>query len=75
VATALDITKAALHYHFSGKAELGEALIARYATRSAGALASVDEEKVAAQAKLDAYAEPYADVRSIPIMVMAMPSS
>ena len=33
IAAQLKITKAALHYHFAGKAELGEALIARYATR------------------------------------------
>ena len=31
VATELGVTKASLHYHFPGKAELGEALIARYA--------------------------------------------
>ena len=31
VAAELRITKASLHYHFAGKAELGEALIARYA--------------------------------------------
>ena len=31
--------KASLHYHFPGKAELGEALIARYAERFAEALA------------------------------------
>ncbi|HEY1566924.1 MAG TPA: helix-turn-helix domain-containing protein, partial [Solirubrobacteraceae bacterium] len=29
VATELGVTKASLHYHFPGKAELGEALIAR----------------------------------------------
>jgi TetR/AcrR family transcriptional repressor of nem operon len=30
VATELGVTKASLHYHFPGKAELGEALVARY---------------------------------------------
>ena len=40
VAAELKITKAALHYHFVGKAELGEALVARYATRFAEALAA-----------------------------------
>ena len=29
VASELDVTKASLHYHFPGKAELGQALIAR----------------------------------------------
>src|SRR4030081_1468236 len=32
-ASELGITKAALHYHFAGKAELGEALITRYPPR------------------------------------------
>ena len=34
VAAELGITKASLHYHFAGKAELGEALIARYTPAS-----------------------------------------
>lgn len=62
IARELNVTKAALHYHFAGKAELGEALIARYAERFFQALASVDEREVDARAKLDAYAALYADV-------------
>jgi TetR/AcrR family transcriptional regulator, transcriptional repressor for nem operon len=62
VAAELKITKAALHYHFAGKAELGEALIARYAGRFAEALAAVDTRVPAAPAKLDAYASLYLDV-------------
>ena len=42
IAAEMNITKAALHYHFAGKAELGEALISRYAARFADALAAVD---------------------------------
>ena len=42
VAAELKITKAALHYHFAGKAELGEALVARYAARFADTLAGVE---------------------------------
>ena len=61
-ATELGITKAALHYHFAGKAELGEALISRYAARFAAALATIDEQLDDAAAKLDAYAALYADV-------------
>ena len=38
IASELQLTKAALHYHFAGKADLGEALISRYASRFAGAL-------------------------------------
>ena len=36
------VTNASLHYHFPGKAELGRALIARYARRFLAALAEID---------------------------------
>ena len=43
VAAELGVTKASLHYHFPSKAELGEALIARYAQRaSREALSAID---------------------------------
>jgi TetR/AcrR family transcriptional repressor of nem operon len=62
VAAELSITKASLHYHFPSKAELGEALIARYAERFAHALAAIDANLTLAPAKLDAYANLYAEV-------------
>jgi len=62
VASELGITKAALHYHFPGKAELGDALIARYAERFGEALTRVDGRDIDAPAKLRAYAQLYADV-------------
>src|SRR4030088_2677604 len=62
VAAELGLTKAALHYHFAGKAELGEALIARYAARFVAALAALDASGVSAPAKLEGYAELYVDV-------------
>jgi TetR/AcrR family transcriptional regulator, transcriptional repressor for nem operon len=62
VAAELDMTKAALHYHFPGKAELGRALIERYTERFAAALADIDARVPDAPAKLDAYAGLYADV-------------
>ena len=62
VAAELEITKASLHYHFAGKAELGEALIERYGTRFSGALAEIEASPIDAPAKLDAYAKLYADV-------------
>jgi len=62
VAAELGVTKAALHYHFAGKAELGEALIVRYAARFAEALAGIDARAPNAAAKLDAYAALYLDV-------------
>ena len=63
VAAELKITKAALHYHFAGKAELGEALVARYAARFAEALAGGGGAHTPdASARLDAYADLYLDV-------------
>jgi TetR/AcrR family transcriptional repressor of nem operon len=62
VAAELDMTKAALHYHFPGKGELGRALIERYTERFLAALADIDEHIPDAPAKLDAYAGLYADV-------------
>lgn len=62
VAGELGVTKASLHYHFAGKAELGEALLTRYSERFAAALAEIDATVAPAPAKLDAYASLYADV-------------
>ena len=62
IAMELGITKASLHYHFPGKAELGEALITRYAHRFNEALDEIDRERPNAPAKLAAYAELYAGV-------------
>lgn len=62
VAEELKITKPALHYHYAGKAELGEALITRYAARFAVALDGIDVEVAEAPAKLEAYADLYLEV-------------
>jgi TetR/AcrR family transcriptional regulator, transcriptional repressor for nem operon len=62
IAAELRITKAALHYHFAGKADLGEALIARYASRFAQALAGIDASGLGPGAKLAAYADLYLQV-------------
>jgi TetR/AcrR family transcriptional repressor of nem operon len=62
IAAELSLTKAALHYHFPSKAELGEALVVRYAERFAHALAAIDANITSASAKLDAYANLYAQV-------------
>ncbi len=62
VAAELEITKASLHYHFAGKAELGEALIERYAARFSEALTQIETSPIDAPSKLDAYAKLYADV-------------
>ena len=62
VAAELGITKASLHYHFPGKAELGEALITRYGERFSEALHRIDRDVPSARDRLEAYAELYADV-------------
>ncbi|HXY44896.1 MAG TPA: TetR/AcrR family transcriptional regulator [Acidimicrobiales bacterium] len=62
VASELGITKAALHYHFRSKAELGQALIARYASRFGDALESIDTGDEPASTKLQAYADLYLGV-------------
>jgi TetR/AcrR family transcriptional regulator, transcriptional repressor for nem operon len=64
VAAELGITKAALHYHFAGKADLGAALISRYATRFAHSLASIDAAGGGAHARLAGYADLYGQVLS-----------
>jgi TetR/AcrR family transcriptional repressor of nem operon len=62
VASELDMTKPALHYHFAGKGELGRALVDRYANRFADALETIDATKTTAPNKLAAYANLYATV-------------
>ncbi len=62
IAAELGITKASLHYHYPGKAELGQALITRYGQRFSHELEAIDREAADAPAKLAAYANLYADV-------------
>jgi TetR/AcrR family transcriptional repressor of nem operon len=62
IATELGITKASLHYHYPGKAELGQALITRYAERFNQALDDIDRDLPNGPAKLEAYADLYAGV-------------
>ncbi len=62
IATELGLTTASLHYHFRGKAELGQALITRYAERFDEALAMIDRDIPDAPEKLEAYANLFAGV-------------
>ncbi len=62
IAAALGVTKASLHYHFPGKAELGEALISRYSERFTTELERLDAGGLTAPDKLTAYAALYANV-------------
>jgi len=62
VGAELELTNAALHYHFSTKADLGRALILRYAARFFEALNEIDESLDDPSRKLAAYIDLYADV-------------
>lgn len=62
IAAELGITKAGLHYHFPGKAELGRALITRYGERFSEALSRIDHELSDAVTKLVAYTDLFAGV-------------
>jgi TetR/AcrR family transcriptional repressor of nem operon len=64
VAGELGITRAALHYHFKGKAELGQALIERYAVRFGEALDHLDATAPDAAAKMRGYVDLYSGVLS-----------
>src|SRR5437588_11580111 len=62
IAKELGITTASLHYHFRGKAELGQALIDRYAERFTEALQQIDRDTPNALAKLETYTSLYSRV-------------
>ncbi|HTG46535.1 MAG TPA: TetR/AcrR family transcriptional regulator [Actinomycetota bacterium] len=62
IAQELSVTKASLHYHYPGKADLGRALIDRYAERFADSLAAIGAAEPSPSRALDAYANLYADV-------------
>jgi TetR/AcrR family transcriptional regulator, transcriptional repressor for nem operon len=62
IASELNVTNAALHYHFAGKSDLGEALIARYTSQFAEALQAIESRVADAAGELDAYTELYAGV-------------
>jgi TetR/AcrR family transcriptional regulator, transcriptional repressor for nem operon len=62
IAAELGITKAALHYHYPGKAELGQALIARYAERFALAVAAIESRDATAAEKLAAFVDLHTEV-------------
>ena len=62
IATALQVTKASLHYHFPSKAELGRSLMARYTEAFGKALAKIDLETRRPIKKLESYIAIYANV-------------
>jgi len=62
IAEAMHVTKASLHYHFRGKADLGRSLIERYERNFLAALATIDDESKDAREKLRRYAAIYGHV-------------
>ena len=64
---ALGIRKASIHYHFATKAELGVAVVDRYAERFGNALAALDRDQSRSSAQLlDFYCEPYLQYAQTP---------
>ena len=62
ISAELHVTKAALHYHFASKAELGRALIERYSARFVAVLADVEARTSDASVRLREYANLYVEV-------------
>jgi len=62
IAERLSITKASLHYHFPSKADLGQALIARYRQSFDAALHAIVRESPDARRRLRRYADLYCNV-------------
>ena len=61
IAAELGITTASVHYHYSGKAELGEAVVRRYTEDFTQAMTDIGATGRDAPAQLAAYADLYAE--------------
>jgi len=62
ISAELAITKPSIHYHFPSKAQLAEALIARYQEQFAAARHEIDDAAAGARERLTGYARLYAEV-------------
>jgi len=62
IAEELGITKASLHHHFATKADLGSALVRRYAEQFTVALQAIDASAPSALGKLERYVQLYEQV-------------
>ncbi|HEY6473770.1 MAG TPA: TetR/AcrR family transcriptional regulator [Acidimicrobiales bacterium] len=62
ISSELGVTNAALHYYFPGKAELGHALITRYADRFVTSLSAIEDSEPTAPGRLRAYVVLYRTV-------------
>ena len=59
LAEALDLTTAAIHYHFPSKADLGQALVGRYRRANAKTRATIWDEEDTLRERLERYVEGY----------------
>jgi len=67
ISSALGITKPSIHYHFPSKAELGTAVIERYAGRFGEALAAIEQDQSKSSvAMLERYFEPFLQFSKTP---------
>jgi TetR/AcrR family transcriptional repressor of nem operon len=62
ISAELAIRKPSIHYHFPSKAQLAEALVARYRRRFASVRQEVDEAAAGVRERLAGYARLYAEV-------------
>ncbi len=62
LAAELDLTTAAIHYHFPSKADLGEAMVARYRRTNADERAAIRSRTNTVRERLTQYVDLYADV-------------
>jgi TetR/AcrR family transcriptional repressor of nem operon len=62
VAQAVGVRKASLHYHFATKADLGQALVARYREAFLDALLAIESRSKGARERLQAYVALYSGV-------------
>jgi len=58
----LDLTTAAIHYHFPSKADLVQTLVRRYRRRNAETRAAIEEEADTLRARLERYVDLFAGV-------------
>ena len=62
LAGALDLTTAAIHYHFPTKADLGQALVARYCEQNAAMRSAIWTEEDDVRGRLERYVDGYVEI-------------
>ncbi len=62
LAEALDLTTAAIHYHFPTKADLGQALVARYREQNAATRSAIWTEEDDVRGRLERYVNGYVGI-------------